>query len=60
MSQGIGVVEEEAVDLAEAAGHVVVIMEGAMAMPGGVGDKAIRAVPPSKHRLFSGSTRSNI
>lgn len=40
MCQGIGVVEE-AVDLAEAADPAVVIMEGAMAILGGVGDIAI-------------------
>lgn len=50
----------EAVDLFEVADHVVVIMEGAMAMLGGVVDIAIQAVPPGKHRRFGGSFRSNL
>jgi hypothetical protein len=50
----------EVVDLTEVADHVVVIMEGAMAMAmlGGVVDIAIKAVLPGKHRRFSGSSRS--
>jgi hypothetical protein len=52
----------EVVDLIEVADHVVVIMEGAMAMAmamlGGVVDIAIKAVLPGKHRRFSGSSRS--
>lgn len=44
----------EDVDLFEVADHVVVIMEGAMAMLGGVVDIAIQAVPPGKHRRFGG------
>ncbi len=49
----------EVVDLVEVADHAVVIMEGAMAILGGVADMAIKAVPPGKHRLFGGSFRSN-